>query len=274
MEFTNIRHILSTVRRAVDDYSMIEEGDKIAVGVSGGKDSLTLLAALVNLRIFYPKKFTLHAISISMGYEEMDFSQIERFCAENEVPFTLVNTELARIIFDIRKEKNPCSLCAKMRRGILHDTAVRLGCNKVALGHHFDDAIETFMLNLFNEGRLAAFLPVTYLSRKKITLIRPLLYTPEKDIRYFIAKNGFIPVLENPCPANGHTQRESVKQLLAQLNRENRGLKHRVFDAIQKGGLFEQYEEEGPSEPGTDNDISLNETATDSRVSNNTDSEE
>lgn len=238
MEFKSMRRILSHVRRAVDDYNMIDDGDRIAVGVSGGKDSITLLCALVNLQRFYPKKFTLCAISVSMGFPGMDFSDIEEFCRENGVELRLVETQLAHVIFDVRKESNPCSLCAKMRRGILHDAVVEAGCNKVALGHHYDDIVETFMLNLFHEGRLGAFLPVTYLSRKNITMIRPMLYVPEKDIRYFINHNPNIPVLHNECPADGHTQRESVKRLLAELGREHKGLKHRIFGAMEKGGLL------------------------------------
>ena len=173
-----LQRILSFTRRAVDDYKMIEDGDKIAVGISGGKDSMTLFTALAELRRFYPKKFEVCGITVDMGFPGSDFSSVEEYCRRLDVEYKTVKTDIAKIIFDIRKESNPCSLCAKMRRGVLHSTAKEMGCNKVALGHHFDDAIETFMLNLFNEGRLAAFLPVTYLSRKKTTLIRPLLYTP------------------------------------------------------------------------------------------------
>jgi len=243
LEFQKIRHILSYVRRAADDYSMIEDGDKIAVGLSGGKDSLAMLCALASLRRFYPKKFELCAITLSMGFEGVDYAPLEEICHELEVPFILQNTELAHIIFDVRREKNPCSLCAKMRRGMLHDAALAAGCNKVALGHHYDDVVETFMLNLFHEGRLGAFLPVTYLSRKNITVIRPLFYVPEKEIRYFSSKNG-LPVIKNPCPADGHTQRESVKQLLAELDRKHKGLKHRMFGAMEKADLFRQVEEQ------------------------------
>ncbi len=243
MEFISIRRILSHMRKAIDDYNMIEEGDRIAVGVSGGKDSLALLCALIDLRRFYPKSFSICAVSVSMGFEGMDFSQISDFCRENGVEFKLVETQLAHVIFDVRKESNPCSLCAKMRRGILHDAAIEAGCNKIALGHHSDDLIETFMLNLFHEGRLGTFLPVTYLSRKRITMIRPLLYVQEKDVRYFINKNPSIPVLESRCPADGHTQREAVKQLIASLSKEHKGLKHRIFSAIEKDGLLKQPEE-------------------------------
>ena len=240
-DFPKIRHILSYTRRAVDDYNMISDGDRIAVGLSGGKDSATLLAALASLRRFYPNRFELYGVTISMGFPDVDYKPLEDFCESLEVPFTLKETQLAHVIFDVRKENNPCSLCAKMRRGILHDAAKELGCNKVALGHHFDDTVNTFMLNLFHEGRIGAFLPVTYMSRKDITVIRPLIYVPEKEIRYFTSKND-VPVIKNPCPADGETERESVKQLLRELEKEHKGLKHRIFGALEKSGAFVQTE--------------------------------
>ena len=232
----NIKRVLSYTRRAVDDYEMIREGDKIAVGVSAGKDSLTLLCALASLKRFYPKKFELCAITVDMGCEGSDFSPIAKLCEELEVPYTVVPTEIQKIIFEVRKEKNPCSLCAKMRRGALHTAAKELGCNTVALGHHFDDVVETFMLNLFFEGRLGCFQPVTYLSRMDIRLIRPMIYMPEKDVRYF-ANSASLPVIKSPCPADGNTQREEMKQLLAKLDRENKGLRYRIFGAIQRGEI-------------------------------------
>ena len=233
----DIKRILSYVRRAVDDYEMIAKGDKIAVGVSAGKDSLTLLCALADLRRFYPKKFDLCAITIDMGFEGgVDFSAVRTLCEELDVPYHIVPTQIYRIIFEVRHEKNPCSLCAKMRRGALHNAARELGCNKVALGHHFDDVVETFMLNLFFEGRLGCFQPVTYLSRRDITLIRPMIYLPEKDIRYF-AKRAALPVIPSPCPADGETERENMKRLLADLERGNKGLRYRIFGAIQRGGI-------------------------------------
>ena len=232
----NIKRVLSYVRRGVDDYSMIEEGDKIAVGVSAGKDSLTLLCALAELRRFYPKKFELAAITIDMGFEGSDFSPIARLCEELSVPYHIIPTQISTVIFDIRKEKNPCSLCAKMRRGALYGAARKLGFNKVALGHHFDDVVETFMLNLFFEGRLGCFQPVTYLSNTQITLIRPMLYMPEKDVRYFATK-AELPVVKSVCPADGNTEREEMKKLLASLERENKGLRYRIFGAIQRGGI-------------------------------------
>ncbi|MBQ8141037.1 MAG: tRNA 2-thiocytidine(32) synthetase TtcA [Clostridia bacterium] len=232
----NIKRILSYTRRAVDDYDMIRDGDKIAVGVSAGKDSLTLLCALAELRRFYPKKFELCAITIDMGFEGTSFDKIAALCEELDVPYTVVPTEISKIIFDVRKEKNPCSLCAKMRRGALHTAAKELGCNTVALGHHFDDVVETFMLNLFFEGRIGCFQPVTYLSRMDIRLIRPMIYMPEKDVRYF-AKSADLPVIKSSCPADGNTQREAMKQLLAKLDRENKGLRYRIFGALQRGNV-------------------------------------
>lgn len=231
---SDTKRLLSHARRAVDDYNMIEDGDKIAIGISGGKDSLALLTALAGLRRFYPKKFDILAISIDMGLEGMDFSAVAKYCEELGVEYKIVKTEISKIIFDIRKEPNPCSLCAKMRRGALNQAAVDEGCNKVALGHHFDDVVETFMLNLFFEGRIGTFSPVTYLSRMNVTVIRPLIYMPEKDVRYFASKTE-LPVVTSTCPADGNTQREEMKQLLARLERENKGLRYRIFGAIQRG---------------------------------------
>ncbi|MBQ8249722.1 MAG: tRNA 2-thiocytidine(32) synthetase TtcA [Clostridia bacterium] len=231
-----IQRILSFTRRAVDDYSMIEDGDKIGVGVSAGKDSLTLLLALAELRRFYPKKFSLVAITVDMGFEGVDFSPIAELCSTIDVPFVIVPTQISRIVFDVRKEKNPCGLCAKMRRGALHDECKRQGCNKLALGHHFDDVVETFMLNLFYEGRLGSFSPVTYLSRKDLTMIRPMIYAQEKDVRYFVNRHP-LPVIESPCPADKNTERESMKQLLSSLERNNKGLRHRIFGALQRSGI-------------------------------------
>ena len=232
----NIKRILSYVRRGVDDYQMVEDGDKIAVGVSAGKDSLTLLCALAELRRFYPKKFELSAITVDMGFEGSDFSSIKELCEELDVPYHIIPTQISTVIFDVRKEKNPCSLCAKMRRGALYGAARELGFNKVALGHHFDDVVETFMLNLFFEGRLGCFQPVTYLSNTGITLIRPMLYMPEKDVRYFASKAD-LPVVKSPCPADGNTEREEMKKLLATLEKDNKGLRYRIFGAIQRGGI-------------------------------------
>ena len=233
-EFKDIQRILSHVRKAVEEYSMIEDGDRIAVGISGGKDSLALLCALAHLRIFLKKEFTIIAVTIDMGFEGADFSAIARLCEELEVEYKVIPTQIYEIIFNVRKEKNPCSLCARMRRGALHDGAKELGCNKIALGHHFDDVVETFMLNLFFEGRIGAFAPVTYLSRKDLTLIRPLIYTKEKEIKSFASKE-LLPVTKSPCPADGHTERARMKEYLALFDREHPGLYNRIVGAIQRG---------------------------------------
>ena len=230
------KRLLSFARRAIDDYGMIEEGDCVAAGISGGKDSLALLYALAGLRRFYPKRFTLKAITIDMGLEGMDFSAVAALCDSLDVEYITVKTEISDIVFNVRKEDSPCSLCSKMRRGALHTAAKEAGCGKVALGHHFDDVVETFMLNLFHEGRIGTFRPVTYLSRTGVTVIRPLIYMPEKDIRYFAAKNG-LPVVKSTCPADGNTEREEMKKMLASLDREHRGLKYRIFGAIQRGEI-------------------------------------
>ncbi len=231
-----MKRMLSFVRRAVDDYGMIEDGDRIAVGVSGGKDSLTLLLVLAELRRFYPKKFDIVGVTVDMGFEGSDHSEIEELCRRIKVDYKLVKTDIAKIIFDVRKEKNPCSLCAKMRRGALHAAAVEAGCNKVALGHHYDDAVETFMLNLFFEGRIGCFSPVSYLSNRKITLIRPMLYATEKDVMYFVGKRT-LPIIKSLCPEDRKTERENMKNLLAELERGNHGLKHRIFHAMCQGNV-------------------------------------
>ena len=231
-----IQRILSLMRRALDDYDMIKDGDKIAVGVSAGKDSLTLLAALAEIRRFYPKKFTLCAITVDMGFEGADFSDIEAFCRERDVEYRVVKTEIAKIIFDVRQESNPCSLCSRMRRGVLNSTAKEMGCTSVALGHHFDDVVETFMLNLFFEGRLGCFSPVTYLSVSDISVIRPLVYTKEKDVEHFV-RHFPLPISESKCPENHATERENMKELLRNLEANNKGLRHRIFGAICKGEI-------------------------------------
>lgn len=228
-----MQKMLSYVRRAVDQYHMIQEGDTIAVGVSGGKDSLALLTVLANLRRFYPNNFTLKAITLEMGYPEMDFSGIARLCETLNVEYITLQTDIKTIIFDIRKEENPCSLCAKMRRGALNDAAKQHGCNKVALGHHYDDVIETVMMSLLYEGRFHCFQPQTYLDRRDITVIRPMIYVPESYIRSFV-KRQELPVVHNPCPADGNTKREEVKQLLRTLERQNHGVRQRIFGAIQR----------------------------------------
>ena len=232
-----MNQILSYVRRCVEDYAMIQPGDRVAVGVSGGKDSLVLLAALARLRNFYPVPFTVEAFTLDMGAadgrERMDFSGVADYCRSIDVPFTLLPSEIHHVIFDLRREKNPCSMCAKMRRGALHNALVERGIHKIALGHHFDDAVETFFLSLFYEGRISCFQPVTWLDRTGIVQIRPLLYCGEGHIRN-VAQREHLPVVFNPCPADGCTKREEVKALIAGLSRRYPGLKSRVFGAMQR----------------------------------------
>lgn len=229
--------LLSYVRRCVEDYDMIQPGDRIAVGVSGGKDSVTLLAALAGLQTFYPIPFTVEAFTLDMGHvdggEGMDFSPIVDLCRELNVPYTILPSEIHHVIFDLRREKNPCSMCAKMRRGALHNALAERGIKKIALGHHFDDAVETFFLSLFYEGRISCFQPVTYLDRTDICQIRPLLYCGEAMIRTISAREG-LPVIQNPCPANGHTKRQEVKELIHALDKQYPGLKRRIFGAMQR----------------------------------------
>lgn len=245
--YGNTRRLLSFLRRAVDDYNMIEDGDRIAVGVSGGKDSLALLVALAELRIFYPKRFELFAIHLDPGFYDAGFCEkdealgkiaaLQTFCDNLEVPLKVVETHIAEIIFKVRKEENPCSLCSRMRRGALHTAAKELGCNKMALGHHFDDAVETFIMNLFNEGRIGSFSPVTYLDRSDITVIRPMVYCPEKSIKYYTAHTEGLPIIESPCPEDRATERQRVKDLLYNLEKDYDGLKHRIFGAMQRADI-------------------------------------
>ena len=229
-----MQKMLSYMRSCIDDYNMIEQGDKICVGVSGGKDSLVALVVLSELQKFYPKKFDLHAVSLNLGFDGTDYTHVIKLCKEINIPFTIIETDIKQVVFDIRKETNPCSLCAKMRRGSLNENAKKLGCNKVALGHHFDDAVETYMMSLFYEGRISCFQPVTYLDRIDITLIRPMLYMEEKDVRSFIRKNP-LPVIHNPCPANGNTKRQEIKDLLLHLETTTyKDLRKKIFGAMQR----------------------------------------
>ena len=232
-----MQHILALVRRCVEDYNMIEDGDTIAVGVSGGKDSVLLLAALAHLRNFYPKKFDLVAITIDSGVPGMDFAPVKALCEELGVPYHIVLVPTYEIVFLSRKEKNPCSLCAKMRRGALSTELNRLGIKKIALGHHYDDAVETMLMNLFMEGRIGCFQPVTYLDRTDVTQLRPLLYVEERDVRNTVARLG-LPVVDNPCPANGSTKREEFKDLLKELEGRYPNLRRKIFGAIQRYPLY------------------------------------
>ena len=231
-----LQQVYSYIRRAADDYGMIEEGDKIAVGISGGKDSLTLLYGLHGLQRFYPKHFTIHAVTVDLGFENLNLKKIKELCQELEISYTIVSTDIADIIFKERKEANPCSLCAKMRKGALNEAIKKVGCNKVAYAHHKDDVVETMLMSLIFEGRFHTFSPVTYLDRMDLTVIRPLIYMNEADVIGFVHKYG-LPVVKSPCPADGYTKREYIKNLLKSLNQENPGVKERMFTAIKSGNM-------------------------------------
>lgn len=231
-----LQQVLSYVRKAIDDYEMIAEGDRIAIGISGGKDSLTLLYALQGLRRFYPKRFDIHAVTVDLGFQNLNLDKIKDLCRDLEVEYTIVNTDIAEVIFQQRKEENPCSLCAKMRKGALNQAMKELGCQKIAYAHHKDDVVETMLMSLIFEGRIHTFAPVTYLDRTGLTVIRPLMYMKEADVIGFVHKYD-VPVVKSPCPADGYTKREYVKNLLRQLNLENPGVKERMFTAIQNGNL-------------------------------------
>ncbi len=231
-----LQRLYSLTRKAVDDFHMIEPGDRIAVGISGGKDSLTLLYAMSGLRRFYPAPFELIAVAVNIGYDEFDLTPVKKLAAELDVEFHEIKTQIKDIVFDIRNETNPCSLCSKMRKGAFNDAAVKLGCNKAAYAHHRDDVIETALMSLIYEGHFYCFAPVTYLDRMNITLIRPMIYIDEADIIGF--KNLYdLPVLKNPCPADGNTRREYVKQLVKKLEHENHGFRNNMFHAVTNGIL-------------------------------------
>ena len=232
-----MQKLMGLVRRSVDDYDMIKEGDRIAVGVSGGKDSLVLLVLLAGLKKYFNKSFELEAITIDMGLE-MDYSGIQTLCDKWDVPYTVIKTEIAPIIFDYRKEKNPCSMCSKMRRGALNQAILDKGFNKLALGHHYDDAVETFVMSLIYEGRISCFQPVTNLDRTGIIQIRPMLYIHEKTVDNF-ARRLELPVVENRCPVDKETKREEIKQLIFSLSQTYPDLKERIFGAMQRYPLPE-----------------------------------
>ena len=231
-----LQQLLSFTRKAVDEYQMIQEGDHIAVGISGGKDSLTLLYALHGLKRFYPNKFELSAITVDLGYEEFDLDPVHELCQELGVPYKVVKTDIAHILFEERKESNPCSLCAKMRKGALNDAVKEMGCNKVAYAHHKDDIIETMLLSLIFEGRFHSFSPKTYLDRMDLTVIRPIMFVDEADVIGF--KNKYnLPVVKSKCPVDGYTKRQYAKELVKQLNTEHPGAKNRMFTAILNGDI-------------------------------------
>ena len=232
-----MQHILGLVRRCVEDYRMIGSNDRIAVGVSGGKDSLLTLVALAQLRRFYPIPFSLEAITLEMGMPGMDFSPVAALCEKLEVPYQRIQVPVYQIVFEERREKNPCSLCAKLRRGSLNTALTERGIHKIALGHHYDDAIETLLMNLLFEGRIGCFQPVTYLNRTDVTQIRPLLYCREDEIRR-TAERLRLPVVHNPCPADGSSRRQEIKELIGHLEKTYPDLKQKLFGSIQRYPLY------------------------------------
>lgn len=236
--FMKLQKLLSLVRQAVERYQMIEEGDSIAVGVSGGKDSLTLLYALKELSGFYPKRFSVCAVCVDLGYENTDFSEIQKFCDLLEVELSVIHTQIGRIVLDERREANPCSLCSKMRKGALVQEALRLGCNKIAYAHHKDDFVETMLLSLIFQGRFYAFPPVTWFEDTGLQVLRPLMLVEEAQVKGFCSRYE-IPVLKSPCPVEGTTKRAYVKKLLGQIQREHPGAKERMFHAITEGNIYD-----------------------------------
>ena len=231
-----LQKLFSLTRQAIDDYQMIEEGDRIAIGISGGKDSLTLLCAMQGLQKFYPKRFELEAVTVDLGYPGFDLEHIRQLCQKLQVPYNVIPTQIGKIVFEERQESNPCALCAKLRKGAFNDRIKELGCNKVAYAHHKDDMVETMLLSLMYEGRFHSFLPKTYLDRMDLTVIRPLIYVSESEVIGFRNKYH-LPVAKSPCPADGYTKRQYVKDLLRKLNQENPGVKDRMFSAIVNGHL-------------------------------------
>lgn len=246
-----LQRLLSYTRKAVDEYEMIQNGDHIAVGISGGKDSLTLLYALHGLKRFYPQKFELSAVTVDLGFEDFDLTPVANLCREMDIPYKIVKSDIYDILFNVRKESNPCSLCAKMRKGALNARALEMGCNKIAYAHHRDDLIETALMSLIYEGHFYAFSPYTRLDRTGLDLIRPLIFVHEADIKGF-ANRYQLPVCKNPCPMDGHTKREYVKQLIRQIQKDNPCAKDCLFHAVVHGhipgwpGESSQSETPGP----------------------------
>ena len=238
-----MQKILSYMRKAIEDYNMIEDGDKIAVALSGGKDSTTMLLALKNLQIFFPKKFEIIGITINPGFDNFDTSALEQLCNKNQIKYIVEKTEIKQIVFDVRNEKNPCSLCANLRRGILNSVAIREGCNKIALGHNEDDVLETFMLNLLYGGSISTFAPKSFMDRSGITLIRPLIYAPEKYIKTFAKKNN-LPIMEKVCPMDGVSKREDMKQLIYQFQKDIPRVRANLYGAIKRSNIHGWSKEE------------------------------
>ena len=233
-----MQRIMGLARKAITEYDMIQDGDRVAIGVSGGKDSIALAVALSRLRRFIGIDYEVVALTLDpcFGGGENDYSKIAGLFAAEGIPYEIRRTNIGRVVFEVRDEDHPCSLCAKMRRGALHDTAKELGCNKLALGHHRDDAIETFIMNLFNEGRLGCFAPVSYLSRKDLTVIRPLVLAQEKEIKAAVKKENF-PIVGSGCPVDGHTERERVKAWLHEMEKDRRDIKSQIFGAMRRAHI-------------------------------------
>lgn len=241
-----MRKMLSYLRRAIDDYHMIAENDVIAVGISGGKDSIVLFQAMIALKRFYPIPFQLMGITVDLGFDTpLETAEIKKLAEENDIPYHVIKTQIKEIVFDIRKEENPCSLCAKLRKGALMDYAKQLGCNKVALGHHYDDVVETFFMKLFYEGNIGCFSPVTYLSRQDITQIRPLIFAPEAEIKS-TAERLELPVFKNPCPNDGESKRQEIKDLIYDLRKDYPDLKEKVFGGLCRAKLSGFTDERTP----------------------------
>ena len=236
-----MQRVIGYMRKAITEFHMIEDGDRIAVGVSGGKDSLLLLHALSLYRKFSHKNFTVTAVTVTMGLEPFDLSGIRALCEELEIPYIVKETQIGEIIFEYRQEKNPCALCAKMRRAVLAKACQELGCNKLALGHHREDAIETLMMSLLYEGRFHTFHPKTYLSRSNITVIRPLIYLPEKHVKHMLRVLE-LPVVKSPCPADGHTKREDMKQLMNELKQRFPDAPERFLHALQQDKQYDLWQ--------------------------------
>lgn len=233
-----MQEILGLTRSAVTEFDMISDGDKIAVGVSGGKDSLVLLYSLYLLKRFIGVNYDIVALTLDPCFnnEQGDYSKIEEFCEKLGIKYVIRRTNIAEIVFDIRKEKFPCSLCARMRHGALHDMAIEEGCNKIALGHHKDDAAETFLMNLFTEGRIGCYSPKSYLSRKNLTMIRPLCFASEKAVRSAALRNE-LPVAKSKCPADTHTNREKMKMFIAERSLDDKYFCEKIFGAMRRANI-------------------------------------
>lgn len=233
-----MQHITGLVRKAVQDYEMIAPGDRVLIGVSGGKDSVVLTIALARLRAYLGIPFTVQAVTLDpcFGGQETDYSPLAALFAAENVPYEVRRTDIGPVVFDYRKESNPCALCAKLRRGTLHTAAQQLGCNKVALGHHLDDAVETFYMNLWREGRIGCFSPVTYLSRRDLTMIRPLLLATESEVTSAI-KRARLPIIKSRCPADGVTTREETKQFVREFSRKDPAFRQKTLHALQESGI-------------------------------------